>query len=243
MKQNIWSAAVIGLCVILTAAVLGGAYKHKYRSQNRIVVTGLGERQFTSDLIVWKGWIVEQAPAIESGYAALEANKRKVQEYLRSRGIADSAVLFMFVNVNRQTESVYQDGRYVGDRFTGYELRQEFRIESTDVEAVESVSREISSLIAQGVRMDAEQPEYFYTKLSDLKLELIEEATADARARAEIIARHASSSLRRLANGRMGVFQITGANSNEALSAGGNYNSASKNKKASITMRLEYITK
>ena len=66
MKQNIWSAAVIGLCVILTAAVLGGAYKHKYRSQNRIVVTGLGERQFTSDLIVWKGWIVEQAPAIES---------------------------------------------------------------------------------------------------------------------------------------------------------------------------------
>ena len=238
MKQNIWSAAVIGLCAILTAAVLGGAYKHKYRSQNRIVVTGLGERQFTSDLIVWKGWIVEQAPAIESGYAALEANKRKVQEYLRSRGIADSAVLFMFVNVNRQTESVYQDGRYVGDRFTGYELRQEFRIESTDVEAVESVSREISSLIAQGVRMDAEQPEYFYTKLSDLKLELIEEATADARARAEIIARNASSSL-----GRMGVFQITGANSNEALSAGGNYNSASKNKKASITMRLEYITK
>ena len=99
----------------------------------------------------------------------------------------------MFVNVNRQTESVYQDGRYVGDRFTGYELRQEFRIESTDVEAVESVSREISSLIAQGVRMDAEQPEYFYTKLSDLKLELIEEATADARARAEIIARNASS--------------------------------------------------
>ena len=213
MKQNIWSAAVIGLCAILTAAVLGGAYKHKYGSQNRIVVTGLGERQFTSDLIVWKGWIVEQAPAIESGYAALEANKRKVQEYLRSRGIADSAVLFMFVNVNRQTEPVYQDGRYVGDRFTGYELRQEFRIESTDVEAVESVSREISSLIA------------------------------DARARAEIIARNASSSLGRLANGRMGVFQITGANSNEALSAGGNYNSASKNKKASITMRLEYITK
>lgn len=55
MKQNIWSAAVIGLCAILAAAVLGGAYKHKYRSQNRIVVTGLGERQFASDLIVWKG--------------------------------------------------------------------------------------------------------------------------------------------------------------------------------------------
>lgn len=243
MKSSIWTAAIIGLSAVLTAAVLGGAYKYKYRSENRIVVTGLGEREFTSDLIVWKGTLVEQAPAVESGYAALEANKRKVQAYLRQKGIADSSVLFMFVNVNRRTESVYQNGQYVGDRFTGYELRQEFKIESTEVEAVENVSREISSLIAQGVHMDAEQPDYFYTKLSDLKLELIEEATADAYTRADIIAREAGSSLGRLVGGRMGVFQITGANSNEALSAEGVYNSASKNKKASITMRLEYLTK
>lgn len=235
---------LLGIAAIVCAVVLARAYTYKYRSQDTIVVTGLGETEFTSDLIVWSGTLTAEAENVAAGYARIEQSKQKVQKYLADKGVPAEAVVFAFVNVDKQYTPVYNaSGNWAGQRFAGYQLRQRFTVESSDVEKVETISREISSLIAQGVRMDAEQPEYFYTKLSDLKLELIEEATADARARAEIIARNASSSLGRLANGRMGVFQITGANSNEALSAGGNYNSASKNKKASITMRLEYITK
>ena len=242
-SRRIWIPVVAGICAIIAAAILGRSYTYKYRSQDRIAVTGLGEKEFTSDLIVWKGTIVEQAPSVVGGYAALEENKKKVQVYLHEKGVADSTVLFMFVNVERTSESVYENGHYVGERFTGYQLRQEFKIESTDVEAVENVSREISSLIARGVMIESEQPDYFYTRLSDLKQELIEQASADARTRAENIARNAGSRLGRLSGARMGVFQITGANSNEALSAGGVYNSASKHKKASITVRLEYLAK
>lgn len=242
-NERLWISIVTGIAIIIVAAVLGSSYGKRFRDSNRIVVTGLGEQEFVSDLIVWRGWIVEQNQNIESGYMKLNANKIKVQDYIRSMGLADSAVVFMFVNVNRQTEPVYNGGQYMGDRFIGYELRQEFRVESTDVAAVENISREISSLIAQGVQMESWQPEYYYTKLSDLKLELIEKATEDARMRAEKIADKARARLMTLASGRMGVFQITGANSNEALSAGGVYNSASKNKKASITMRLEYHTR
>ena len=241
--RKIWVPAILGICAIAAAAVLGRSYTYKYRSQDRIAVTGLGEKEFVSDLIVWKGAVVEQAATVGSGYAALEENKRKVQAYLHEKGVADSTVLFMFVNVERLSESVYDNGHYVGERFTGYQLRQEFKIESTDVEAVENVSREISSLIARGVMVESEQPDYFYTRLSDLKQELIEQASADARTRAENIARNAGARLGRLSGARMGVFQITGANSNEALSAGGVYNSASKHKKASITVRLEYLVK
>ena len=235
---------LLGIAAIVCAVVLARAYTYKYRSQDTIVVTGLGETEFTSDLIVWSGTLTAEAENVAAGYARIEQSKQKVQKYLADKGVPAEAVVFAFVNVDKQYTPVYNaSGNWAGQRFAGYQLRQRFTVESSDVEKVETISREISSLIAQGVRMDAEQPEYFYTKLSDLKLELIEEATADARARAEIIARNASSSLGRLASGRMGVFQITGANSNEALSAGGNYYSASKNKKASITMRLEYITK
>ena len=38
----------------------------------------------------------------------------------------------------------------------------------------------------------------------------------------------------------MGVFQITGANTNEEFSAGGSFNTSSRQKKARITMRVEY---
>lgn len=238
------NSAILGLCAILFAFIIGTSYTQKFRSQNRIVVTGLGEQEFVSDLIVWQGTVVEQSESTGSGYERLAVNKKKVQDYILGKGIADTDVVFMFVNVNKQTDPIYSsDGRYVGSKFIGYELRQDFRVESTNVEAVETISREISSLIAQGVQIESWQPEYYYTKLSDVKLELIEKATEDARIRAEKIADKAGARLKSLASGRMGVFQITGANSNEALSAGGTYNSSSKNKKASITMRLEYQVK
>ena len=72
---------------------------------------------------------------------------------------------------------------------------------------------------------------------------LIETASADARMRAEKIARNAGTKIGRVASARMGVFQITGANTNEEFSAGGSFNTASRQKKARITMRVEYRVK
>ncbi|MBQ4279418.1 MAG: SIMPL domain-containing protein [Rikenellaceae bacterium] len=243
MKQNNGWALILGVCLVIAAAIGGSAYKYKYKAQNTVTVTGLGEKEFVSDLIVWRGWIVEQSDNVISGYAKLEANRQKVADYIKAKGIADSCVVFMFVNVNQTSEPIYSNGQYVGSRQTGYELRQQFRVESTDVAAVEDISRQISSLIAQGVQLESWEPEYYYTKLSDLKLELIENATADALSRAEKIVDKADASIIGLKSARMGVIQIMGANSNEAQSAGGVYNTASKNKKASITMRLEYNVK
>lgn len=242
MKNYGW----IGVCaaIIVAAAVLGSAYTYKYRSQDTIVVTGLGETEFTSDLIVWRGYITAESPNAESGYAQLESSKKKVSDFLTSKGIEPSAVVFQFVNVNKTFESVYgPNGNWAGQRFTGYELRQEFVIESSNLDAVENVSREISSLIAKGVSIDAAEPSYYYTKLDDVKLGLIEKASADARTRAEKIAANAGAEIGRVASARMGVFQITGANSNEEFSAGGSFNTSSRNKKARITMRLEYRLK
>lgn len=242
-KMKLLTAAVIGVSIILTASILGSAYTLKYRNQNRISATGLGEKEFVSDLIVWRGTIVEQNPTIQEGYARLAASKQKVQEFLRAKGIADSAVLFMSADVYRRTESQYSNGNYAGERFVGYALSQEFKVESSDVASVENVSREISSLLAQGVQIESRAPEYFYSKLSDLKQELIAQATADARQRIENMGRESGARLGKLAQGRLGVFQITEANSNEEWTAGGAYNASSKNKKASITVRLEYFTK
>ena len=235
---------VIALAIIICAIVLGRAYTYKYRSQDTIVVTGLGETEFVSDLIVWAGSLTAESQSAAAGYAQLEANKQKVQKYLTEKGIPADAVVFGFVDVDKQYESVYSaNGNWAGQRFTGYMLRQRFTVESSDVEKVEVVSREISSLIAQGVSIEAYAPDYYYTKLDDVKMGLIETASADARTRAEKIASNAGTKIGRVASARMGVFQITGANSNEEFSAGGSFNTSSRTKKARITMRIEYRVK
>ena len=243
MKTNV-KYIIIALAVVVAAWLLGRAYTYKYRSQDTIVVTGLGETEFASDLIVWNGEIVYETQDVASGYAQLERNKQKVLEFITSRGVAAEQMVFKFVNVYKQTEPVYNaSGNYAGQRFTGYRLSQGFSIESSDVDKVENISREISALIAQGVSIEAYQPSNYYTKLDDVKLSLIERASADARARAEKIADNAGTAIGRVASAKMGVFQITGANSNEEFSAGGSFNTTSRQKKARITMRVEYRVK
>ena len=243
MKANL-KYIIIALAIVVSAWLLGHAYTYKYRSQDTIVVTGLGETEFASDLIVWNGEIVYETQDVASGYAQLERNKRKVQEFILSRGVAVDEIVFKFVNVYKQTEPVYNaNGNYAGQRFVCYRLSQGFVVESNEVDKVENISREISSLIAQGVSIEAFSPSYYYTKLDDVKLSLIEQASADARMRAEKIADNAGTSIGRVASAKMGVFQITGANSNEEFSAGGSFNTTSRQKKARITMKVEYRVK
>ena len=223
---------LLGIAAIVCAVVLARAYTYKYRSQDTIVVTGLGETEFTSDLIVWSGTLTAEAENVAAGYARIEQSKQKVQKYLADKGVPAGAVVFAFVNVDKQYTPVYNaSGNWAGQRFAGYQLRQRFTVESSDVEKVETISREISSLIAQGVSID------------DVKMGLIEKASADARLRAEKIAVNAGAKIGSVSSARMGVFQITGANSNEEFSAGGSFNTANRNKKARITMRIEYRIK
>jgi hypothetical protein len=117
-------------------------------------------------------------------------------------------------------------------------------IESKDVQKVENLSRQITELINNGVEFSSRAPAYYYTKLSDLKIQMIADATKDARKRAEEIAMNAGGKLGKLKKANLGVFQITAQNSSdEDYSWGGTFNTSSKNKTANITIRLEYEIK
>ena len=98
----------------------------------------------------------------------------------------------------------------------------------------------VTDLIDAGVELNSYTPEYYYTKLAELKIKMIEAATKDANNRAEKIAINAGSKLGGLKNAEMGVFQISAENSSEDYSWGGNFNTTSKKKTANITVRLRY---
>lgn len=242
MKTRKTTYLIMGLALVFSAWLLADAYTYKFRQQETIVVTGLGETEFTSDLIVWAGNITAESTNVETGYRQLEESKHKVEAFLQAKGIPSESVVFQFVNVEKLFEPIYtENGNWAGQRMRGYQLRQKFTIESHHVEIVEAVSREISSLIAQGVSIEAWAPDYYYTKLDDVKLNLIEQASLDARNRAEKIARNAGKKrIGKLISSRLGVFQITGANTNEEFSAGGSFNTSNRHKKARVTIRAEY---
>ena len=122
-------------------------------------------------------------------------------------------------------------------------MTQSVQIESNKVEKIEKISREVTELLNEGVNFYSEAPRYYYTRLADLKIEMISKATEDARIRAEKIAAYSNGKLGALQAAKMGVFQITGQNSDENYSWGGTFNTSSKDKTASITMKLVYKVK
>jgi len=238
MKKNL-PAILFALAIVISAFILGNAIINRNQTQGTINVTGLGESNFTSDLIVWEGNFSRENRDLKTAYADLERDKNAVTLYLKSKGIPESQLIFNAVSTNPQYQQNYSaNGTYLGQTFTGYQLNQSLKIESKEVEKVEKISREITELLNQGITFYSQNPRYYYQELESLKLEMIAKATEDATIRAERIAQNSKGSLGALISANMGIFQITGQNSGEDYSWGGTFNTADKNKTASITMKL-----
>ncbi len=232
---------LISVAIIVAAIVLGGAYTKKFKTTETISVTGLGEEDFESDLIVWQASFSKFGENLKLASSELKSDREKIKSYLVSKGVKAEQIVFSSVDIRKEYDRSYDNyGNLVSNQFLGYSLNQSLRIESNEVNKIEMISREVTDLINQNIELSSMSPEYYYTKLAALKLKMIENATKDARERAEKIANNAGSSLGDLKNSSMGIIQITARNSSEDYSWGGSFNTSSKLKTASITIRLEY---
>ncbi len=238
------NAIIYAVAIVLFAFIVGQSYVNRAKPRGEISVTGLGQINFTSDLIVWTGSFTESAGSIAQAYSKIAYDRKKVLNYLLSNGINKDDIVFDAVTTtNVFVDNYSPEGKYIGQKMVGYKLTEQVKVTSKQVEKVENVSREITELINKGINFYSSAPSYYYTKLADLKLKLIELATKDAKDRAQKIASNSNARIGKLLSASMGVFQITGQYSNEDYSWGGTFNTSSKNKTASITVHLEYSIK
>jgi hypothetical protein len=241
--DKIISISILSVAIVICAVLLGDAYQNRGKTTKKIDVTGKAERNFTADLIVWRASFAKQSMDMKDAFKHLKMDEATVRNYLTEKGIKEDEMVFSSVQIEKVYDGSYDEkGRY-NQKFIGYQLRQEVNISSNDIDRIEKISREVSQLIDAGVELTSDAPDFFYTKLSDLKLELVEEATTDGRIRAEKIAHSAKANIGKLLYANLGIFQITGQNSNEDYSWGGAFNTKAKDKTASITVRLNFETK
>ncbi len=234
------SSIIFSLAIIITAVILTNAYKSRFSSNSQINVTGLSSRDFVSDLIVWSGSFTKKSLDLKSAYSRLNGDRSKIKDYLLSKGIKESELVFSSVDIAKDFSYSYDKQGNRSSTFAGYRLTQKVQIESRAVNEVESISREVTELINLGVEFYSNKPEYYYTKLDELKIEMISEATENGRVRAEKMAENAGADLGGLKSARLGVFQIIAQNSNEDYSWGGSFNTWSKRKTATVTIKLVF---
>jgi hypothetical protein len=240
--QNHFSAIVISVAVVITGIFLGKSFKDKGKPDPVISVTGLGEKSFDSDLIVWRANFSRRNFELKSAYNELNKDINAVKRYLKSKGISEKDVVFEAADIQKDYSYFYDNaGRVSQSIFNGYVLTQNMKVQSKNVDLVEKTSREVSQLIDAGIELNSYSPEYYYTKLTELKLKMIEEATKDAYDRAQKIAENGGGKIKKMMQADMGVFQIIAENSSEEYNWGGSFNTTSRRKTANITMRLKYL--
>lgn len=241
MRSYIW-ATIIGLAFVIGMAVMAGAYKYKFKTTDRISVTGGAEKDFVSDQIVWSASYTRRSMDLKEAYALLKADEAMLRSYLERKSVSAGEIVFSAVNISKDYNTTdLGDGRSQ-TVFSGYVLDQSVTIDGKDIAKVEAISREVTELIESGIELNSRRPKYYYSQLQNLKLDLLAKAAADAKNRASTIAKNSGGGLGKLKNAGMGVFQIIGKNSDEDYSYGGAFNTSSKEKTATITVKAEYDT-
>lgn len=208
--------AIAGVIATVIVAITLSGIKDNDQS---ITTTGSAKQVIISDLGVLSGTINVTGYNAKEAYQQLQSAKPIVLNYLKSKGFKEGAIEFQTSN-SYANYQYNENGMQVG--VSSYSASQMLRVSSNDVNQIKEISLDISSLIEQGVSFSVHAPEYYYTNLGDIKIEIQAEAAKDAMIRGERIAEATGRKLGVLSRARMGVLQITPENSNMVSDMGMN---------------------
>ncbi len=228
-------AIILALGLIIAAFIISNTWKKVSRGNVTITVTGSASKDIKSDLGIWDGSFSNESAVLTDAYAKLKESNRKVKEYLISKGYTEDKIKFSAISTTTLYESKQQssyDYEYsgkktsTGGKVIGYRLMQGVSVESQDVDKIDLLSREVTELINQGVEINSNPPRYLYTKIGDLKIEMIGLATQDAKNRAEQIAQSTDNKVGEVRSSKTGVMQINAKNESQVSDYGVNDNSS-----------------
>jgi hypothetical protein len=233
---------VLGVCIALATIISSLIFSHgliqmKKFSQEVITVTGSAEKNIMSDYIVWKSSFSRRDIAMTAAYQALKEDLEQVKAYLLKQGIKENEIALSPISTTVLYKKI---GR--GDdtnEIEGYRLSQTVEIRSPDVRRVSGISQGLTELIDQGIELISYSPEYFYTRLADLKVEMLSKATENGKQRAENMATATGNKIGFMRSARMGVFQITPINSYE-ISDWGTNDTTSLEKKVTAVVNVSF---
>ncbi|HHV81633.1 TPA: SIMPL domain-containing protein [bacterium] len=239
MKNNQFLLAlVIGLSIIISASIVSYTFYRIKGMDNTLSVTGSTRIRVNSDIVKWVGEFSRTVPvdSLKAGYQEMGKDLKVVLEFYKKNSIDPEDLIISPVFLE-------QLGLY-GDRQTPreYLLRQTVEIQSSDLEKIGELSKNLQGLIDSGVAFRTQSLEYYYSKLPELRVNLLTEAMNDAKARAEKIAQSSGQGVGSLRSASMGVVQVLEPNSTE-VSDYGSYDTSTIEKEVMVTVRATFLLK
>lgn len=241
-RDYFFSALVLGLLIGAGAAISGffiGRGFYQARAERYVTVKGLVERDVTADLALWTISYTASGPDLNSTNSQLQQDQKIVAAFAQAHGFDPAEMQVQPTTVSDAFANAYQGNR--PDPSQRYIVKGGMQIRSAKVAKIEQASQDTGDLIKQGVALGEnypQAPQYFFTKLNEIRPSMLADATRSARAVAEQFAADSHSRLGPIRRANQGVFQITSRDASGDQAQGDEQSSVAK--KVRLVSTVDY---
>ena len=211
-------SVIIGILLFLGLSVLGyfiAKSAYLVKTADRVVtVKGLAEKEVGANIAIWPISFKQTGNDLITLNSGISAKSDKVVSFLKSRGFKEDEITVAPPQLKDLEADQYYNQKNIKYR---YIAKSTVTVYSNNVGLVRTSITNLDSLIKEGIALSSDyedRPQYLYTSLNEIKPEMIEEATKNARKSAEKFAEDSGSNLGKIKRAWQGQFSITNRDSN-----------------------------
>lgn len=209
--QNKNNFYFLGICLVIASIVISLGFSSINPKEASVSVRGLAQREVNADLAVWQLSFGLGDNNLENLQKSIKEKSEIVSLYLKDKGLdeRDFSVLSPSITNNLLVPYINQEKmQYI------YIAKLNFLIRTDKISAVKKANEGLLELVDKGIaiKQDYENKiNYEFTKLNDIKPEMIALATKNARKAAEQFAKDSNSNLGKIKHATQGLFSIENA--------------------------------
>jgi hypothetical protein len=210
LKQEFWNSLIVGVCIAVAGISIGLGF-YKGRAGDRYVtVKGLAEREVSADLAIWPITFNVADNNLASLHSGIDMSRKTITDFLIGSGFQEEDISYSAPKIT-DTEAQQHYGTERRSQYR-YIAQSAVTTRTQDVQLVRKTMESSGKLVGKGVVLAAqswENPtEFLFTGLNDIKPQMIEEATKDARRAAEKFAKDSGSKVGKIRHATQGYFSI-----------------------------------
>jgi hypothetical protein len=227
------AVAIFAIGLTTSGYVLGDGLRRAKMAERSVTVRGVSERDVTANLATWTVDFSNQGYELAPVQASVDRQARSVRAFFQHAGFQPADVSDSGVSVTRE---VPRDGDSGPERLT---VQRSIQLRTSDVMKARAAFARQAELLRDGVELSGSNITYTFTRLNDLKPDMIAEANRNARRSAEQFARDSGAEVGRIKNASQGYFSI-GPRDGEECEGCGSTGGNSPFQKVRVVTTIDY---
>lgn len=223
MQIKDYQIVILGLlisvgCVFSTFILSKSVVEFQKLQNQTIKVTGSASQTILSDKASWTINFRTKNTTLKEGYAKLNSDAKKINEFFAKNGITSENIEFSSINSYENYKRL-PNGNSTND-IDSYNVYQSVTVKSDDIDKLTQLSKNVDELVNKDINLNAQNVQYFVSNIDNIKIEVAQKASKNAKERAESLVAGTNGKIGVMTSAKLGVFQIVPVDSTEVENYG-----------------------